>query len=108
MLSKGAVTKFAAILKSPLHCHSLLPYRQYHLFEIRVLSGCLLFTWLNMAPFREFEGQTRGHFVIQKKANRQKTMLTYQFGANLKSVSCIRVRDQPSPSPDELHQPHSR
>jgi len=46
-----------------------------------------------MAPFRELKGQSRGHFVTQKKANRPKIILTYQFGANLKSVSCGRTFD---------------
>jgi len=44
---------------------------------------CLLFTWLKVAPFREFKGQTRGYFVTPKNANRQKIMLAHQFGANL-------------------------
>jgi len=61
-------------------------FRNYH-----VSKGDLI--GQNMAPFREFKGQTTGHFLTSKKANRQKIMLAYKFIANLKSVSCIRVQN---------------
>jgi len=108
MLSRGAVTKFSDI-KITFWLSFVVTLQTIPTIFLRLgFSVGLLFTWLNLAPFREFKGQTRGHFVTPKKANRQKLMLTYQFRANLKSVSCIRVRDQPSPSRDELHLRHSR
>jgi len=108
MLSRGAVTKSSDI-KITFWLSFVATLQTIPTIFLRLgFSVGLLFTWLNMAPFREFKAQTRGHFVKSKKANRQKIMLTHQFGANLKSVSCIRVRDKPSPSHDELHLRHSR
>jgi len=106
MLSRGAVTKSSDI-KITFWLSFVVALQTIPTFFLRLgFSVGLLFTWLNMAPFCEFKGQRRVHFLAQKKAKMQKIMLTYQFWANLKSFSCIRVRVQPSR--DELHLRHSR
>ena len=85
MLSKEAVTKSSNI-KITFLLSFVVALKTIPTIILRFgLSVGLMFTWPNMAPFRELKGQTRGHFVTQKKAKRQTIMLTYQFGANLKS-----------------------
>jgi len=76
MLSKGAVTKSSDIEITFWLSFVVTPETTPNIFLRLGFSVGLMFTWLHMAPFREFKGHARGHFVTQKKANRQNFMLT--------------------------------
>ena len=78
MLSRGAVTKSSDI-KITFWLSFVVALQTIPTIFLRLgFSVGLLFTGPNMAPFREFKGQTTGHFVTSKKANSQKNNVGLQ------------------------------